>query len=533
MRPLVVALVGFFAFGSAIACGGTPAQIVDYAPLRGARDVPTVDPIQITFDHDVDQASVTSRLHLVPATNGHVKWLSGRKLQYDHDTLATSTTYEVVLEAGYSDAGGNVYELRHHWSFDTEAAPTFASSTPSTGDTGVDPAEYMAVTFSRAMLESSLKNAMVFTPDVRFSVRLDPTDNKRAIVAPDSLLQANTSYQLLVTQIAQDVDNNHLDHVRSIAFTTGPVRPLRHWVAFAAQNPTATSGGLWIVNESGFPRQLLHAIPIKSFSWSPDGASLLYETDEGWFTFGPGESSQALGFTTATWAAALGSGLGYVYMDSLGSLYRAPQSGADYVIGTDVKSVAVNPSGERLAFAEQQTDGTTRIWGYDVGLRSRYALATDSGTVSDLSWAPSGTRFAYLRVDGGTTTLRVRSLNGSAAVATVVSGELSEATWLRDSDHMVLAAAVIGTTGPVSKAFVVNVASPPSALTLALGLPAGEQALVDVSNPVPSPDGHQIAFLSGDQIWLMNADGTRPTALTRFDPETFPYSCLMPAWTRL
>jgi len=56
---------------------------------------------------------------------------------------------------------------------------------------------------------------------------------------------------------------------------------------------------------------------------------------------------------------------------------------------------------------------------------------------------------------------------------------------------------------------------------------------VDVSNPVPSPDGHQIAFISGDQVWLMNADGTRPTALTRFDPESFPYSCLMPAWSRL
>ena len=71
------------------ACGGAPAQIVDYAPLRGAHEVPTVAPIQITFDHDVDQDSVTSRLHLVPATSGRVKWLSGRQLAYEHDKLAT------------------------------------------------------------------------------------------------------------------------------------------------------------------------------------------------------------------------------------------------------------------------------------------------------------------------------------------------------------------------------------------------------------------------------------------------------------
>jgi len=30
----------------------------------------------------------------------------------------------------------------------------------------------------------------------------------------------------------------------------------------------------------------------------------------------------------------------------------------------------------------------------------------------------------------------------------------------------------------------------------------------------------------------MNADGTRPTALTRFDAQAFPYSCRAPAWTK-
>jgi len=55
---------------------------------------------------------------------------------------------------------------------------------------------------------------------------------------------------------------------------------------------------------------------------------------------------------------------------------------------------------------------------------------------------------------------------------------------------------------------------------------------LDVGSPVPSPDGHQVAFLNGNQVWLMNADGTRPTALTNLDPTSFPYSCRIPAWTR-
>ena len=531
MKPWAVAIVAVTLLVGAVACGGAPAQIVDYSPLRSAKDVSTLAPVQITFDHDVDRASVESRLHLVPAVTGRIDWKSGHELDYQHEKLATGTTYEVVLEAGYSDLAGNIYELRHHWSFDTEVPPRFAGSTPSDGDGGVDPADYVAVTFSRSMMESSLGGAIVFTPDVRFGVRIDPSDSRRVIVAPDTLLQPNTMYRMLITQIAKDTDGNELDHVRSITFRTGAARPLHHWVAFAAENAAGSSGGLWIVNETGIPRQLLAASGVNSYSWSPDGQRLIFETADGWATFAPGEGTQSLGFS-AIWAAALAPGLGYVYLDSAGSLYRAPESGADYVIGTLVKSVAVSPSGERVVFAQDQVDGTTRIWGYDVGLRSRYGLASEPTPVSDLSWAPNGNRIAYLRHDAGTVTLRVRNLTGSGSLTTVVQGDISAPAWLHDSDHVVMAAAVTGDSGPVSKAFVINVASPPASLTIGLGLPALPD-VVDVGDPVPSPDGHQIAFISGDQVWLMNADGTRPTALTRFDQETFPYSCLMPAWTRL
>jgi Tol biopolymer transport system component len=63
---------------------------------------------------------------------------------------------------------------------------------------------------------------------------------------------------------------------------------------------------------------------------------------------------------------------------------------------------------------------------------------------------------------------------------------------------------------------------------------------LDVRDPVPSPDGRQLAFLADDargasggvQVWLMNVDGTGLVQLTRFDPESFPYSCRAPAWTR-
>jgi Tol biopolymer transport system component len=124
----------------------------------------------------------------------------------------------------------------------------------------------------------------------------------------------------------------------------------------------------------------------------------------------------------------------------------------------------------------------------------------------------------------------VRNLTGQASTTTVATGDIGHPTWLPDSTHVVFAAGIATASGSTRKAFLVNVIAPPAALTAALALPSNQTA--DVSNPVPSPDGHQIAFVTDNQVWIMNADGTRPTALTRFDASSFPYSCVMPAWTR-
>ena len=146
------------------ACGGNPPQIVDYSPERGAKEVSTAAPIHISFDHDVDMPSVASRLHLMPATAGSLVWVNARQLDFQHATLAPDTTYEVVLEAGYKDPAGNTVMLRHHWSFVTEGPPALATSTPARGETGVDPAAYLVLEFTREMTGQSLRSAITMTP---------------------------------------------------------------------------------------------------------------------------------------------------------------------------------------------------------------------------------------------------------------------------------------------------------------------------------------------------------------------------------
>jgi hypothetical protein len=511
------------------ACGGTPPQIVDYSPQRGAVEVSTAAPIRITFDHEVDQASVASRLHLAPATSGTVQWESPRQLVYTHATLQASTTYEVILDPGYRDPAGNTYTLRHHWAFVTEGPPNLAASTPSDADAGVDPAAYITLNFSREMNAASLRSAVTFDPSIPFAVRLDSADGRRAIIAPSELLAPNTTYQVSVNTAALDIDGNQLGRDQTVSFTTGSPRVLRGWLAFTTYGAGGASGGLWIVNETGFPRQLFDASAVSSFSWSPGGDRLLIQGDgETWSEFVPGGGTTQLDFKGA-WAAALAPGMGYVYIDDTGLLHRQSADGSDEVISADVAQATVAPNGLRLAFV-QGALAPNKVWGYDVGLRARYLLTMDTGGVSDISWAPSGNRIAYLRDDGGTTSLQVKNLVGGGATTTVASGDLGSPSWLPDSAHLVVAAVTQSAGSSGHKAFVVNVVAPAAVLNPGSGLPSDLD--IDLSAPVPSPDGHQIAFVSGNQVWLMNADGTRPTALTRFDPVSFPYSCRALAWTR-
>ena len=522
--------VGLFVLMSIAACGGNPPQIVDYAPERGAKDVSTAAPIRVTFDHDVDTQSVESRLHLEPATAGRLVWVNARQLAYEHPTLAPNTAYQVVLEAGYKDPEGNTALLRHHWSFVTEGPPTLSGSAPGNNEGGVDPASYLVLNFSRDMNGPSLGGAIAIAPSLPFTVRLDPADGRRAIIAPATLLKPTTEYTIAVTRAASDVDGNQLAQAINVTFTTGPIRQLRHWVTFTTSSADGTFGGLWIVNESGFPRKLFSDGAVHTFSWSPEGDRLLVQGEgQTWSVLTPGQAPTQFGFR-ATWAAALAAGSGYVYIDDAGALHHLSSGGTDDVISASVSQAAVGPGGGRLAFVESGPQSSV-IWGYDVGLKARYQLATETAPVSSLSWAPAGNRLAYLRQDFGTTIVKVRNLTGPGATTTIASGpDIGAPEWLPDSVHLVFAAAVETAAGTVRKAFVVSVIAPPAALAPALGLPA--DPTISVTNPVPSPDGHQLAFLNGNQIWLMNADGTRPTPLTTFDAESFPYSCRTPAWTR-
>ena len=482
----------------------------------------------------MDERSVAAHFEVVPPIRGQVSWESPRRLVFNHAPLRTDTAYEVVLSPGYRDAAGAVNSLRHHWPFRTEQAPLLTGSSPAPGEQSADPAAYLSLSFSRAMDAGSIRSAVSISPESGFAVRADPADSRRIILAPRSLLDPNSDYSIAVTRDARDADGNALGAGTVLGFRTGGLRPLQHWTSFiTVPSQTATAGpGLWVVNESGFPR-LLYSGSVRDFHWSATGTRVLIREESGsWGDWAVTGGVTPLGFQ-ARWADYLAPGLGYAYQLRDRLLQLTPD-GRTIELATGVSEAAVGPSGSRIAYVVETSQGS-ELRAIEVPLRTEYRLQAEPALISELRWAPdsSGVAYRLATADPNRWQLRVRQLTGSAGVVTVAAGNLEGADW-QDRRHLVFTAVVQSPSGPVAKAFRRNLSeSASSPLQLAAGLPAGIQSVASVRS---SPDGRQLSFLSeaegGSQVWQMNADGTGLSQLTRYEEGSFPYSCRTLAWTR-
>ena len=529
-RPAVMAAIVAVAVPALLVGCSSPPQILEISPGKGALDVPTNAAIRIRFDRPLDRGSVRSRFQLIPRADGDITW-EGDTLVFHHETLATSTQYQVRLSAGYRDLAGNANGFTHSWTFQTEAPPTVRALSPGQDEQGVDPSAYLSLAFSRDMNADSFRGAVTISPSLDFALEGDPTDARRILLAPRSLLAANTDYQVSVAADATDADGNHIQPLR-VHFTTGPVRPLTRWITFIASTGSTSAGsGVWMVDSAGFPRNL-EQTPADSFSWSPDGSNLLVRHPDRTWTDYPFASDPVTLPFRADWAAYLGPTEGFVYLDQ-GRLSRRLPSGDTLLIASGVEAAAVSHDANRIAFSQASSEGWD-LRAYDVGLRAQYRVQREPDAISDISWSSDGTKLAYVLAGSAPAAaiLRVKALGGSAGVTSVTAGQISGLAWLPDSDDVTFSARVLVAGQQQSRIFRVNtaLASAPLAASAAIG-PAGDE---DAFLPQPSPDGHQIAFLLGSpdtaQVWLMNADGTGASRLTSFDSAAFPYSCLALHW---
>jgi len=518
-----------------VACG-SPPQVVEISPQRGAGDVRSNEAIRIKFDRPMNRASVGAHLHVEPRVQGSVTWASGSELTFEHVPFSPSTSYQVVLEPGYQDAQGGANAFRHSWSFRTESPPALSESTPGPGDRDVDPAAYLTLTFSREMDPGSLTRAISLSPSAPFVIHQDQGDARHVTLAPQALLESRTGYTVTVGRDARDVDGNRLGTDSTVSFATGDFRPLKHWISFIAETSPGSGGsGIWVVNENRLPRRLVDT-PVSAFSWSGDGSRLLLRSPAGTWVDQPLDGVPVQLPFTAEWADYLAPGGGYAFLDQGRlQLYR-PGTGV-VAVANGVTSAAVAPGGGRLAFAVRdpaRSDRASEIDGYDTELRTRYRLQTEQDLIDGLTWSADGQGLAYRvdATDAGKRQVRVRSLRDGSA-ETVATGDVSAPVWQADRQHVFFTASLPTSTGPVTRVFRFAVSDGSHALTPAAAVPGGRD--VEVRQLSPSPDGHQLAFLADaggrPGVWAMNADGTGVTQLTDPDLGRFPYMSRDVAWT--
>jgi Tol biopolymer transport system component len=201
-------------------------------------------------------------------------------------------------------------------------------------------------------------------------------------------------------------------------------------------------------------------------------------------------------------------------------------------LASRVGEATLAPDGQTVGYTLPGS-GVTDVMAIEVELRTRYRLIAEPGRAVDLAWSPDGQRLAYRTpaLDPSISEVRVLTLTSGSAL-TVARGDTTAPRWL-DESHLVFASDTQTQAGTYARAYRVSALVQGDALSPAQALPVS--GTLDVRDPAPSPDGHQIAFLAGEagnfELWLMNADGTGLVQLTDYDAAAFPYSVRALAWT--
>jgi hypothetical protein len=535
--------------GSALAsCSADAPAIQEVSPLKGASGVAADAPVRIVFDRSMDQASVASRLQLIPplagcdATTCPISW-KGPALVLTHPghEFTPGTRYLVLLKGGYRDRAGQANGLDHSWDFTAEDAPSLRSSSPAEGAQDVRPDADLTLRFSRRLL-APMPGQVVLDPYVPLRLTLDPADPTRLVVSPQRLLGPLSTYRLTVVRSLQDATHLALGKDLSITFRAGGL-DLARSLAVGLRDVDGHATRIAALRlPAGIPAarpslRLLYEAPgeITDFQWSRDARHLYVLAGGEVLQVTPGDGlAQATGITAVSIAPSPATDeLAYVAPDHSLHLWRSEAAGPVDIplpqAGPQLRAPAWSSDGSRLALAVD-AGGSGTLGLLDRATLSRFMVPATTlpalgGT--PMAWSFDGFSLAFAREMGGRQETWVYRPQDAGPHGEVQLGPVSPAALAWSSDGIAVFAA-----GPELDR--VNA----SANAVARGFLPIQSSRPGDAEPTTSAFDRRLVFTrrvgATPQLWVMNTDGSGLFQLTSpdFDPGSglVDNGVVMPRW---
>jgi TolB protein len=173
-----------------------------------------------------------------------------------------------------------------------------------------------------------------------------------------------------------------------------------------------------------------------------------------------------------------------------------------------------SPDGAKIAF--QHGDyGSQEIWVMDADGSNPRQLTAHAGGIADIipAWSPDGGKIAFTRSISSSFDVYVVDANDPAGWGTLlISGPAFSTSWSPDGSEI-----VYHETAGISVA---------DASTGTF-----KRALGEGYDPCWSPDGTKIVFVRGDEIWVMNTDGSNRQQLSDPPQQPMEYEDGAPNWS--
>lgn len=211
-----------------------PPQIVETSPQDLAADVRLDDPLVVTFNQPMDQASVESSFSLRPdgqetgSVAGSFEWSDeSTQMTFTPDeNLALDTFYNAGFATGEARSATGEATLvgMSGWSFVTVPEPAIVGTNPFTGETGVNVFNGLTIYFASPMDQDTLLENIVIEPEPLREVNAFYYDFEDSFNLSFAL-EPSAEYTVTFEPGMTDIYGNVIDESRTITFTTAPYDP--------------------------------------------------------------------------------------------------------------------------------------------------------------------------------------------------------------------------------------------------------------------------------------------------------------------